>query len=117
MCWASGSKKNKKMKNKTGYGRTSATGTRSSTANFSSNRQLGVKVKQLHRGQVKKDLQATQVESKWVLLQAEVELAKAQLLPEAELTASPNALREVFAFFDSGACCHLIRTELFEELT
>ena len=108
------------MKNKTGYGRSSATGTRSSTANFSSNRQLGVKVKQLHRGQVKKDLQlkqkAAQVESKWVLLQAEVELDKAQLLPEAELTASPNALREVFAFLDSGACRHLIRTELFEEL-
>ena len=56
---------------------------------MSGNRQLDVKLKQLHLGQVKKDLQlkerAAQVESERVLLQAEVELAEAQLLAEAEI--------------------------------
>ena len=78
-----------KGKERGGSARSAATGTRSGATNLSGNRQLDVKLKQLHLGLVKKNLQlkerAAQVESERVLLQAEVELAEAQLLAEAEI--------------------------------
>ena len=86
---ASTSTNGSKSKKRGGSAHSAATGTRSGATNLSGNRQLDVKLKQLHLGQVKKDLQlkerAAQVESERVLLQAEVELAEAQLLAEAEI--------------------------------
>ena len=71
----SGSKKGKKA----GSGDSSTIGSRprSSATNLSRNRQLSVKLKQLHMSQVKRDLQlkekAAHVESETVLLQVESE--------------------------------------------
>ena len=60
-----------RSKKRGGSARSAATGTRSGATNLSGNRQLDVKLKQLHLGQVKKDLQlkkrAAQVESEQVL--------------------------------------------------
>ena len=93
----------------------STIGSRSSGTNLKGNRQLSVKLKQVHLGPVKRDLllkdMAALVESERVLLQAEAELAEVQLLAEAEL--QEDCMFQCFSEMDGPAMTSNEKVEQF----
>ena len=82
---------------------------------MSGNRQLSVKLKQVHLGPVKRDLllkdMAALVDSERVLLQAEAELAQVQLLAQAEL--QEDCMFQCFSEMDGPAMTQMKRLSSF----